>query len=81
MLRITSSLAARETIPIIKDKIKWVGDNNTVHKTSIVIKINTRTSEFQMGFFMLRSRLAFAKLRQASNIALILYYLDLQCHI
>lgn len=52
-----------------------------IDETNIVDKTHTRALDSGTGFFCLRTRLTFAKLRQAFSLNLIFNYSDLKCHI
>lgn len=52
-----------------------------IDEASIINKANKRSSKFKTGFLTSGARLAFATLKQAFIIVLILYYLDSEYHI
>lgn len=52
-----------------------------VDEVIVVGKDNSRFSESGMRFFISEARLAFGKLKQAFDIALILHYFDLEYYI
>lgn len=74
MLRTISGHTTNKSIST-KDNINRVGDSKMIVKADIIDK------KSEMGYFILRTRFAFAELRQAFSKTLILYYYDPKCHI
>lgn len=74
MLQTTNSHADSKLTFICKSSIRKVGDGNVIDETSIVNNINTR-------FFLPKARLAFARLRQTLNLALVFQDFDLKYYI
>lgn len=80
MLRTTTGLVANMSILTIASSIEGIGCGNVVDQVSVVNKGNMGYLESKIGFFILRARLAFAKLRQVFIIAPIIYHFDLKYH-
>lgn len=81
MLQTTCSSLASKVVSTNKVPIEEVCDGNMIDNSNVDDKANVVSnmglSTSKTSFFLLETRLDFAKLRQAFSITLILYYFDL----